>query len=121
MEKKRALLVFPDYNKVHGFSERQLFVLQQAGVLPPSLGKYASLGASADREKLFSILSSDFVVNVLRGEVTASDFNIALRRQNIRNSKRATRKMSEMPVHIASKQSARVKSRNVALACPHSF
>ena len=32
-----------------------------------------------DREKLFSILSSDFDVNVLRGEVTVSNFKIALR------------------------------------------
>jgi hypothetical protein len=79
MARKRALLVFPDYSTVHGFSERQLFVMQQAGVLPPSLGKYTSLGASADMEQLISILSSDFVTNVLRGQVTASDFKIALR------------------------------------------
>jgi hypothetical protein len=79
MTQKRALLVFPDYNTVNGLSERQLFIMQQSGVLPPSVGKYTPRGAAADRDKLVSILGPSFATVVMWGEVTAHDLKEQLR------------------------------------------
>ena len=77
MTKKRALLVFPDYNS--GLSEREQFVMQQAGVLPPSLGEYTPHGAAADRDKLLGVFGPGFATTVLWGEITARDLTNQLR------------------------------------------
>jgi len=79
MAQKRALLVFPDYGAVHGLSDRQQFVMQQAGVLPPSLGKYTPLGAAADRDRLLAVLGHGFATTLICAEVTARDVAAQLR------------------------------------------
>ena len=63
MAKKRLLLVFPDYDT--SMSERDQYVLQQAGVLPGSLGKYTPCGAAADRDKLLSVLGPGFATTIM--------------------------------------------------------
>jgi hypothetical protein len=78
MAQKRALLVFPDYS-AHGLTQRQRHVMQQAGVLPTSLGQYSTSGAAADRDTLLRILGPGFSTTVLCGEVTKRDVMASLR------------------------------------------
>lgn len=79
MTRKRALLVFPDYDTVHGLSDRVKYVLQQTGTLPPSLGKYSPHGAAADRDELLGVFGPGFSTTVMCGEVTERDIMHQLR------------------------------------------